>query len=80
MQTKVRRSVSTASPKTTGKPRGRHSKTDQEGAGQTIAIPPGRIACPVAALREWIAAAGIQAGAIFRSVNRHSKVGERLTD
>ena len=26
----------------------RHSKTDQEGAGQTIAIPFGKIACPVA--------------------------------
>jgi site-specific recombinase XerD len=57
----------------------RHSKTDQEGIGQTIAVPPGKIACPVAALKEWIAAAGIQTGAIFRSVNRHSKVGERLT-
>ena len=58
----------------------RHSKTDQEGAGQTIAIPFGKIACPVAALKEWIAAAGIQTGAIFRSVNRHGKAGERLTD
>ncbi len=58
----------------------RHSKTDQEGAGQTIAIPFGKIACPVAALKEWLAAAGIRSGAIFRSVNRHGKVGERLTD
>jgi hypothetical protein len=24
-----------------------HSKTDQEGAGQTIAVPFGKIACPV---------------------------------
>jgi site-specific recombinase XerD len=58
----------------------RHSKTDQEGAGQTIAIPFGEIACPVSALKEWIAAAGIPAGAMFRSVNRHGRVGERLTD
>jgi integrase len=58
----------------------RHSKTDQEGAGQTIAIPFGKIACPVAALKEWITAAGISSGALFRSVNRHGKVGERLTD
>jgi site-specific recombinase XerD len=58
----------------------RHSKTDQEGAGQTIAIPSGKIACPVAALKEWITAAGIGSGALFRSVNRHGKVGERLTD
>jgi site-specific recombinase XerD len=58
----------------------RHSKTDQEGAGQTIAIPFGKIACPIAALKEWIAAAGITAGKIFRSVNRHGRLGERLTD
>jgi integrase len=57
----------------------RHSKTDQEGAGQTIAIPLGEIACPVAALKEWITAAGISSGALFRSVNRHGKVGERLS-
>jgi integrase len=58
----------------------RHSKTDQEGAGQTIAIPFGKVACPVATLKEWIAAAGIGSGALFRSVNRHGKVDERLTD
>jgi site-specific recombinase XerD len=58
----------------------RRSKTDQEGGGQVIAIPFGRIACPVAALKDWTTAAGIQAGAIFRSINRHGRVGERLTD
>ena len=58
----------------------RRSKTDQEGLGQTIAIPFGKIACPIATLKEWIAVAGIQSGAIFRSVNRHGRVGERLTD
>jgi integrase len=58
----------------------RRSKTDQEGVGQTIAIPFGKIACPITALKEWIAVADIQSGAIFRSVNRHGRVGERLTD
>ena len=58
----------------------RRSKTDQEGLGQTIAISFGKIACPIAALKEWIAVAGIQSGAIFRSVNRHGRVGGRLTD
>ena len=48
--------------------------------GQTIAIPFGKIACPAAALKKWITAAGIGSGALFRSVNRHGKVGERLTD
>jgi site-specific recombinase XerD len=58
----------------------RRSKTDQEGVGQVIAIPFGKIACPVAALKEWTAISGMQSGAIFRSVNRHGRVGERLTD
>ena len=58
----------------------RRSKTDQEGGAQTIAIPFGQIACPIAALKEWTAVAGIQSGAIFRSVNRHGRVGGRLTD
>jgi integrase len=31
----------------------RHSKTDQEGAGQTIAIVRGSVACPVVALKAW---------------------------
>jgi site-specific recombinase XerD len=56
----------------------RHSKTDQEGAGQTIAIVRGSVACPVTALKSWLAAAGITAGPIFRSVKRGGAVGERL--
>jgi site-specific recombinase XerD len=58
----------------------RRSKTDQEGVGQVVAIPYGKIACPITALREWIGVACIQSGAIFRSVNRHGCVGRRLTD
>jgi site-specific recombinase XerD len=56
----------------------RHSKTDQEGAGQTIAIIRGSVACPVTALLEWLSAAGITAGPVFRSVRRGGCVGERL--
>jgi site-specific recombinase XerD len=56
----------------------RHSKTDQEGAGQTIAITRGSVACPVAALKAWLAAAGITAGPIFRSVKKGGAVGGRL--
>ena len=57
----------------------RHSKTDQEGAGQTVAIMKGSAACPVAALRAWITASGIASGAIFRSIRKGGKVGDRLT-
>ena len=52
----------------------RRSKTDQEGAGQTVAIARGVKICPVEALKAWLAAAGINAGPIFRSVNRHGSV------
>jgi site-specific recombinase XerD len=47
----------------------RHSKTDQEGEGATIAIARGDVACPVKALRAWLEASGIQAGAIFRPID-----------
>src|ERR1700716_75036 len=46
------------------------SKTDQERQGVTIAIARGDIACPVKALREWLAAANIEAGPIFRPIDR----------
>src|SRR5246127_4398433 len=59
----------------------RRSKTDQDGEGVTIAIARGDVACPARSLREWLDAAGIDAGAIFRSVNKVGTVsGERLTD
>jgi hypothetical protein len=38
----------------------------------------GSIACPVAALRAWLEAAGITAGPVFRSVRKGGKLGERL--
>jgi hypothetical protein len=59
----------------------RQSKTDQDGEGATIAIARGTIACPVQTLREWLDAAGIESGALFRSVNKASRVASRrLTD
>jgi site-specific recombinase XerC len=57
----------------------RHSKTDQEGAGQTIAIMRGSVACPVAALKAWLEAAGITTAAIFRSVNKGGAIAGRLS-
>lgn len=54
----------------------RRSKTDQEGAGRTVAIPFGSSAdaCPVRALRAWLEVAGIAAGPVFRSVDRGGRV------
>jgi site-specific recombinase XerD len=58
----------------------RGSKTDQERAGVTIAIARGDIACPVKALRDWLAAAGIEAGPIFRPIDKAGTVrASRLT-
>jgi integrase len=61
----------------------RRSKTDQEGQGYKKAIPKGHNpeTCPVEALREWIEAAKIESGAIFRTMNRSDEVLEtRLSD
>jgi site-specific recombinase XerD len=59
----------------------RRSKTDQEGAGRKIGIPRGSTpeTCPLRALRAWMDVANITEGPLFRSVNRHRQVGERLS-
>lgn len=58
----------------------RRSKTDQEGAGRRVAIPFGSDrTCPVRALRAWLEAAEITAGAIFHSIDRFGNVLGRLT-
>ena len=58
----------------------RRSKTDQEGAGQEVAIPHGARLRPVEAVRAWLAAAGIDTGPVFRRVRKNGRVGaEALT-
>jgi integrase len=58
----------------------RGSKTDQERAGATIAIAHGDIACPARALREWLDAAAIESGPIFRPIDKGGTVrSSRLT-
>jgi site-specific recombinase XerD len=58
----------------------RHSKTDQEGEGVTIAIACGTVACPARAVRKWFDAAGIESGPIFRPINKAGTLAaERLT-
>lgn len=59
----------------------RRSKTDQEGAGQEIAVPRGAKLKPCEALDAWLKVAGITAGPVFRSVGKGGAVSaERLTD
>ena len=52
----------------------RHSKTDQEGRGEMVAILAGTRLRAVEAVKAWIEAAVISEGPIFRAVNRHGKV------
>src|SRR5258708_39589620 len=54
----------------------RHSKTDQEGEGATVAIARGAVVCPVKALRAWLDAARITSGPLFRAVNKSGAVAE----
>ena len=58
------------------------SKTDQDGHGATIAIVRGSTpACPVKALQEWLQAARITEGPLFRAVAKGGRVGTaRLSD
>ncbi len=61
----------------------RRSKTDPEGKGEKRGVPKARDSalCAVHAVREWLAAAGIAAGPLFRPLDRGSNVGPgRLSD
>lgn len=60
----------------------RRSKTDQEGQGRLVGIMHGSEAatCPVRSLRAWLKAAGIESGAVFRSIDRAGRMGDRLSD
>jgi hypothetical protein len=52
----------------------RHSKTDQEGQGQEVAIPRGYRLRPVEAVQTWLAAAEINDGPVFRPVKRYAEL------
>jgi site-specific recombinase XerD len=61
----------------------RRSKVDQEGRGFEKAVPHGRYIRPVALVLEWLTAAGITEGPVFRAVSRSGNIrqgeGVRLT-
>jgi integrase len=52
----------------------RRSKTDQEGAGAVVSVCRGSIACPVAAVKDWLAAAGLTDGPVFRRVGKGGRL------
>lgn len=55
----------------------RRSKTDQEGRGQVVAIPPGRRHCPLSALQRWLKTADIREGPVFRAIRKDSTLAPR---
>lgn len=56
------------------------SKVDQEGRGFEKAIPMGRFIQPVRLVREWLDAAGITSGPVFRPVSRSGRVRKSAQD
>lgn len=46
----------------------RHSKTDQDGEGQMIAVPAGKTLQPLARLKAWLAVRGSSAGPLFYQI------------
>lgn len=52
------------------------SKTDQTGKGIIKAIPYGeKLSCPTTALRDWLDAAGLTGGPVFRSITKWGTIG-----
>ena len=57
----------------------RQSKTDQEGAGQIVALPHGQKFPVTKALKDWLRAANIHEGYIFRSIRKGGRtIGSSL--
>lgn len=52
----------------------RHSKTDQEGEGQVIAVPLGKALKPVQRLKEWLAVRGGGAGQLFYQIDPQGRL------
>ena len=55
----------------------RHSKTDQEGEGQVIAVPSGKTLKPVERLKVWLAVRGSGAGPLFYRIDPQGRLTDR---
>ena len=59
----------------------RLTKTDKSAEGQIISLPyRADDLCPVVALRQWLDAANIESGKVFRSINNGRYLGEGMSD
>jgi site-specific recombinase XerD len=56
----------------------RHSKTDQEGEGQVIAVPAGKALRPVERLKAWLAVRGGGAGPLFYRIDPQGRLTDKL--
>lgn len=54
-----------------------HSKTDQEGEGQVIAVPSGRLLRPVARLQAWLAVRGSAPGPLFWQIDPQGRATDK---
>jgi integrase len=56
----------------------RKSKTDQDRRGMTVDVSPGADgACPIAALRAWLAISGIRSGPVLRAIGKAGRLSDR---
>lgn len=55
----------------------RHSKTDQEGEGQVIAVPSGKTLKPVERLRAWLAVRGSSSGPLFYQIDPQGRMTDK---
>lgn len=55
----------------------RHSKTDQEGEGQVIAVPAGKTLKPVERLKAWLAVRGTGVGPLFFQIDPQGRLTDR---
>ncbi len=57
-----------------------HTKADQEGSGQVIAIPDGRRIRPVQRLEAWLQLAGISEGFVLRKLKARAATDQPMSD
>ena len=55
----------------------RHSKTDQEGEGQVIAVPSGKKLKPVERLKAWLSVRGVREGPLFYQIDPQGRLTEQ---
>ena len=55
----------------------RHSKTDQDGEGQVIAVPSGKVLKPADRLKAWLAVRGTGAGPLFYQIDPQGRMTDK---